>query len=556
MIEDFNQLGGAAALEADVCIVGGGAAGISLALALGEQGVQVLLLESGGLQAEAATQALYQGSVANPDLHSPADTYRQRRWGGSTTLWGGRCVPFDDIDFEARPYLPHTAWPLPHAELAAHYAQATQLLEAGEPHYDATHPANAFMPPMFAGFESPQLSTDTLERFSCPTDLGQRYARRLALAPTVRVLTYANVTHLQLDRASQEVQSLTVQSLQGRRATARARVVVLATGGLEVPRLLLASNDVQPAGIGNHADLVGRRYMCHIAGNVGELTVTLPRAQVHHGYARSPLGAYARRRLQVRPSIQREMSLPNMVARLHFPKITDPSHRSGVLSGLCLARRFISYEYGKRLNDGEAHGATHLLRHLRNVLADPLDTTAFLAHWLRHRTLAERKFPSVILRNTSNRFSLEVHAEQIPRLDSRVSLGEGVDALGQRQLHIDWRYSPADIDGVARSLNVMGQALQQGGVGAFQFDPETLERDLTRYGAYGGHHIGTACMGADPAHSVVNADTQVHGVHNLFIASSAVFPSSSQANPTLLIVALALRLAQHIGQRGRAEGWT
>ena len=555
MIEDFDQPGGAEPLQADVCIVGAGAAGIALALALAEQSVQVLLLESGGLQAEPAYQALYQGSVADPALHSPADTYRQRRWGGSTTLWGGRCMPFDDIDFEPRAYLPHSAWPLAHAELAAHYAAATALLEAGEPHYDARHPANAFMPPMFKGFASPQLSTETLERFSCPTDLGQRYARRLQLARTVRVLTHASVTHIQLEAAGQGVESLTVQSLQGRRATVKARHVVLATGGLEVPRLLLNSSDIQPAGIGNHADLVGRRYMCHIAGNVGELQVNLPLDHVHHGYARSPLGVYTRRRLQVRPEVQRAQGLPNMVARLHFPKITDPAHRSGVLSGLFLARSFISYEYGKRLHDGDAHGAALLLRHVWNVLSDPLDTSAFLAHWLRHRTLAERKFPSVILRNTTNRFSLEVHAEQIPRLDSRVSLGDGVDALGQRQIHIDWRYSPADIDGVARSLHVMAEALQTAGVGRFSFDPETLERDLTRYGAYGGHHIGTACMGHDPQHSVVDADTRVHGLRNLYIASSAVFPSSSQANPTLLITALALRLAGHLAAKAHTEGW-
>jgi choline dehydrogenase-like flavoprotein len=188
-------------------------------------------------------------------------------------------------------------------------------------------------------------------------------------------------------------------------------------------------------------------------------------------------------------------------------------------------------------------------RHLRNVLADPLDTTAFLAHWLRHRSLAERKFPSVILRNRSNRFSLEVHAEQRPLASSRVTLCTQRDALGLPRLRVDWRYHREDIESVRRSLDLMAQAFAASGRAQFSYPAHTLEQDLLRFGAYGGHHLGTARMGEDTRRSVVNAHCQVHGVRNLFVAGSAVFPTSSQANPTLTLLALALRLSAQLQQR-------
>jgi choline dehydrogenase-like flavoprotein len=188
-------------------------------------------------------------------------------------------------------------------------------------------------------------------------------------------------------------------------------------------------------------------------------------------------------------------------------------------------------------------------RHLRNVLADPLDTAAFLAHWVTRRTLAQRKFPSVILRNRSNRFSLEVHGEQAPRADSRVTLTDKVDALGMPQLRIDWRYGADDIASVDRTLALVASELERTGAGRLEVDRDTLEEDLLRFGAYGGHHIGTARMGTDPRTSVVDADCRVHSVRDLYVAGSAAFPTSSQANPTLTLIALSLRLGKHLGER-------
>lgn len=547
MIGSAHEVPRGSTLTADVCVVGGGAAGITLALSLSGRGLSVLLLEAGERTNDKRAQAHYEGEVADERMHSPVHRYRLRGLGGSTSLWGGRCMPYDPIDFEERAWVPHSGWPISYEGLQPYYARANAWCEAGRFAYDA-RTALPSAPPMFEGFDSEIVRTHGLERFSCPTDFGRRYRKRLEVAPDVRVLSGAHCTSIRLQPDASLVRSLDVATLNGNRFHLTARAVVLATGGLETARLLLHSADVAPQGVGNHNDVVGRYYQCHIAGNIGSLVVHGPVTNVAHGYEISPEGVYCRRRMAIDAAQQRRHGLLNSVARLHFPKITDPVHRNGVLSGLVLAKSFISYEYGKRLRDASMT-AEQMAQHFWNIVRDPVDTTAFLAHWVRHRTLAARKFPSVILRNRTNRFSLEFQSEQQPLASSRVTLSPEVDALGMRKLRVDWRYCLSDIESADRTLQLISAEVARTGVGRFDYQPENLEEDLMRYGAYGGHHIGTTRMGTDPRNSVVDADCRLHSVQNLYVAGSAVFPTSSQANPTLTIVALALRLADRLTQK-------
>lgn len=549
MIEEAANIQNGACLQSDVCIVGAGPAGIALALHLAERGVSALLLESGHIDPDAKTQALYEGEVADARMHSPADKYRQRRLGGSSGIWGGRCMPMDRIDFESRDYMPDSGWPISYDDLLPYYPAANALAEAGRFSYEADEALGPLAAPMVRGFNSAHVRTTGLERFSIPTNFGKRYHKRLKISPEVTVLLGANCVGLKLHADGKSIRAVEVATLGGIRFTVKSRITVLASGGLETARLLLASNDVAPTGIGNSYDVVGRYYMCHIAGNVGQLSLHGPTSRVQHNYEISPEGIYCRRRLSITAGEQRRRGLANSVARLHFPRITDPSHRNGVLSGLFLARKLISYEYGKRLNDGKSASIGIYARHLLNVVADPLDTTAFLTHWVMRRTLSDRKFPSVILRNRTNRFSLEMHGEQAPLASSRVTLSKQVDVLGMPKISVDWRYSPSDIESVRGTLDLIAQEVELSGVGRFEYQGDTLEEDLTRFGAYGGHHIGTTRMGNDERTSVVNRECQVHSVNNLYIAGSAVFPTSSQANPTLTLIALALRLGDKLAQR-------
>lgn len=546
MIDDARELDDGAVLQAGLCIVGAGAAGITLALEYAGAGIEVLLLEAGGLRAEPRTQALYAGTVADERLHSPLDSYRQRRFGGSTTIWGGRCMPFDPIDFEARDYMPHSGWPIGPDALAPYYPRANQLCEAGAFAYRADAALPAATAPMIAGFDDRHFTSDTLERFSCPTDFGSRYRDSLRTAPNIRVLLHANVTSLRAAADGGAVEELQVATLTGRRCTVRAARYVLAAGGLETVRLLLASREVVPEGLGNRHDVVGRYYMCHIAGTLGRIRFELPTDSIHHGYERDSDGIYCRRRLALRPEQQRALRVGNFIARLHHPRITDPAHRNSILSLLYLARPLIPYEYARRLHGTEHVGARDWLRHVGNVLRGPRQVLAFGVHMLRDRKLAHRKFPSIIIHSSASLYSLDFHAEQQPNPSSRVCLGTERDALGMPRLHVDWRYTPGDIDTVSRAVALLAGDFARQGLGSFDYHPEEVETEATRYGAYGGHHMGTARMGSDPLRSVVDANCRVHGVSNLYLAGAATFATSSQANPTLTIVALALRLAAQL----------
>jgi len=546
MIEDANHVPANTTLDADICIIGAGPAGISLALALQDSGLGIVLLESGSDRQDKPTQALYEGSVADERMHPPTDSYRVRQFGGSSTIWGGRCMPMDEIDFERRDYIAHSGWPISLADLLPYYPHANQLCEAGAFEYTAetaftsAHP----MRPMIQGFHSDTYSTDTLERFSCPTDFGKRYRRRLARS-SVRVFMNANAGSLPNTENSRLTGPLPVKTLAGNQFTVNARAYVIATGGLETARLLLASPGASGNGLGNAHDVVGRYYMSHIAGTIG-VTDLSNAASVWHGYDIADDGTYCRRRLALRPDAQRQLHAGNFVARLHHPLIPDAGHGSGILSALYLARPIVPYEYAKRLYGDVPTGNNGTLSHMSNVVKDIPGTTAFLWNWLRRRTLAERKFPSIIVRPKNLRFSLDFHAEQEPNSSSRVTLDAGVDALKMPKIKVDWRYSSQDIATVSTALAALSDAFEHSNVGSFTYQPEQVEAEMTRYGAYGGHHLGTARMGTSPSDSVVNANCQLHETDNVYVVGAAVFPTSSQANPTLTIVALALRLAAHL----------
>ncbi len=552
MILDLDDLPDGHPLSADVCIIGAGAAGISIAMEMAGGPLDVLLLESGGMRGEKRTQALYRGEVTDERLHSPPDRYRQRRFGGTTTIWGGRCMPFDPIDFEPRDYMPNSGWPIDIQALMPFYPKANRICEAGEFAYREGEAFSKPLRPMIEGFAGTNFTTDTLERFSCPTNFAERYGYKLRSASNVRVLLHANVTGLQLNSAASRVVGVTARTLKGRGTTVKAGHVVLAAGGLEVARLLLASRDVQKEGIGNRHDTVGRYYMCHLAGTVGALAIDRPLASVWNGYDVSNEGIYCRRRIALKPAAQRRYHLGNFIARLHHPRITDPDHGNAVLSLLYLAKYAIPYEYRKRLHGEGRLGAADWLKHVRNVAGGPLDAVAFAWHMLRDRKLAERKFPSIIIKPRRNLYSLDFHAEQQPSAASRVTADGEPDILGMPRIRVDWRYTSVDVETVRRSIALLAAEFSAGGLGTLAYEDEALEFEMTRYGAYGGHHIGTARMGNDPRSSVVDSDCRVHGMENLHVASAAVFPTSSQANPTLTVVALSLRLAQRLQASIRA----
>ena len=537
MLLDGRKVSRGRTIECDVCIVGAGAAGITLAHELHGRPERVLLLESGGFKASKAAQDLNAGAVSDPAHHGPLDGYRVRRFGGTSTVWGGWCAPFDGIDFQARAHVPHSGWPIDKAELDPFYARAHAYCELGAYAYDASSALAGAPAPAIPGLASPEVVTDQLWLVSPPTNFGSSYRLVLRRSRNVTVCLHANALKL-LAGPPGRVDQVAVGCVDGNRFSVRARAFVLAAGGLETTRLLLLSDDVHRGGIGNGRDLVGRFYLSHLSGDVGEVELRPRGGQVVWGYQTTVDGVYCRRRLGIDQTRQQADRLLNFAAILDRPLPDDPSHGDGLLSAIFLAKLVRGRESRASRREVAAH--------LANVLTDAGSVARSSAVWVRRRLLAARRLPSVLPNQTGNRYTLHFDAEQAPNPDSRVLLGDQLDPFGLRRLRVDWRFSEADVDSVVRSTQTIEAALRQAGIGRLLLDLKDRRDRVRELASVGSHHLGTTRMADDPARGVVDATCRVHGMGNLWIASSSVFATSSYARPTLTIVALAIRLADHL----------
>ena len=343
-----------------------------------------------------------------------------------------------------------------------------------------------------------------------------------------------------------------VAAPDGSRIKVLGRSYVLALGGLETTRLLLASNDVRPAGIGNDSGHLGRNYMSHLCATSGTISFAGPPHGIAYDYAQDAEGIYVRRRLWLSEAAQREFKLLNTTFRTHLPEPADPSHGDAILSAMFLVKDMVLYEYIRKFVENPVSWGGRL-RHVGNIVSQPFRLASFGTNWLRQRTFAERKLPSVVLGSRDNRYELEFHAEQAPNPDSRLTLSTQRDALGVPRLKIDWRVTELDLVSLEKSYGLLSRELALRGAGRLDFDRDRLVFKAKRHGIVGGHHIGTTRMSTDPKDGVVDADCRVHGVGNLFVASASVFPTSGQANPTLTLLALTFRLAEHLGRIGEVQ---
>jgi choline dehydrogenase-like flavoprotein len=474
-------------LEADVCIVGAGAAGIALARELAGGRARVCLLESGGFEPDPPTQALAGGRVfgrAYPRL----DETRARQFGGSTNCWQGVSAPLSALDFQVRDWVPDSGWPLEAESLGSHYESAQRLCRLGPFAYDAGSWSQAGRAPL--ALEGNDLVSRVVQ--VAPTRFGELYREELVRATNVQLHLFANVVELEADAEARSVRRARVACLDGNRFAVQARLFVLAAGGIENARLLLVSNRVAQRGLGNHHDQLGRYFMEH-------------------------------------PHVIGAVLLPStMPTSLDFyrPRQAGPALVLGTLEA--------------------AEGALHRERLLgfQTVLGEPVDLPVFeeeLSQVVREMDAVSTTAPRAVF--------LMSLCEQAPNPESRVRLTHERDALGVPRVQLEWRLGALDKRSIRRAQRLLGRALGRSGLGRLQLLLSEDDHAWPTEMSGGRHHMGTTRMHEDPRRGVVDADLRVHGVSNLYVAGSSVFPTSGASPPTLTLLALTLRLAGHLKER-------
>jgi glycine/D-amino acid oxidase-like deaminating enzyme len=533
----FNDLAGVAA---DVCIVGAGPVGLAAARRLSGRGLTVLVLEAGDPSGSRSVAPPADCIIGNH--HAPLAQATATGFGGTSRFWGGRCLPLDPIDLEAR-WGDQAAWPIGYNDVALHFAAAADFLGCGparfEDHGDG------------AAATADGLRTTSLERWSDEPWI-TAHLRRSALPDRVVLSPASTVTHATLDPSGRRIGSLNVRRGDASVAVS-APIFIFAAGGIETTRLLLATQARRPDLFGGPEGPLGRYYMGHLSGSIADIVFASPATSRSFAYRAEP-DSMVRRRITFDPQVLREAALPNIGFYPDNPRLADATHGRGILSALYLllatpgvGRRLLPEAIlGMQLRDASSLGA-----HLKNLAFDAPNTAAAMARLAWQKVMRGRRKPSLFLLSREGRHPLHYHAEQLPSAESCISLLSlpGPDRLAT--LRIDLRFDDTDAAGVARAHEVLDAGLRQSGLGRLAFkDPVAARRQAILGQARDGYHqIGLARMGAHAGDGVVDADCRAFDLDNLYLAGTAVFRTGGQANPTFFATALAMRLADHLADR-------
>ncbi len=539
----FEEL---ASFDAEFCLIGAGPVGIVTALTLSAAGRRVLLLELGGRAETPAAQALSVAEDYTRATQHPPEIAMARRLGGTSNLWAGRVLPFDPIDFRARPWLGpalDVAWPISAGDLFPHARAACEMLDAGTPVWREPLPGieadDAF------GFE-------TLERWSNVARMQTLHRDPLARRKTLLVALGATVVGFAVD--SGRVAALDVHLERCGHGRVAAPVFVLSAGGNESTRLLLAAQRGNPTLFGGEGGPLGRFYMGHVQGQIAEIELENPALDAGLDFHQDGQGNYVRRRLVPSEATQERERLTNIAFWPVVPPIADPDHRSGPLSAVFLALSLAPL--GRRLI-AEPIRLRHVGmppyrrgRHLKNLLGEPWRTVGFAPWFLWKTTKARPRLPGLFLRNPARRYGLEYHAEHLPHPESRLTLGSAVDRLGLPRLRLDLRFSAEDAAAVVRAHDALEAWLIRNRLGrlAWRTPLEARAAAVLAAAKHGSHQVGTVRMGSDRRTAVVDGDCRTFDLENLYVVSTAVLPSSGQANPTMTAVQLGRRLAERLAR--------
>ncbi len=505
---DARTLDDSSIIEGDICIVGAGAAGISMALEWANTSYKVILLEGGGFNVEGDVQDLYAGESVGQRYY-PLQSARLHFFGGTTGHWAGWSAPYDPQDFEKRDWIPHSGWPITRQILDPYYNRASELIELGKYSFDI----DAYMgddPELVPlPFTNSPVWTK-MWQLSPPTRFGKKYRDAIVNSDNIVLYTHANVCDIKANESVSSIKDVTLKTLEGKSHTVRARKFVLACGAMQNARLLLASNKQAKAGIGNDNDLVGRYFMEHL--EVESARFILPSPGPMKLYTVDIFISKFFGELSLSAAKQKELKSLNCTSSLR----PDSFSRDSPLS-------------------------------IERYPEDAAETIQLMENMEK---AAQSGNMDLIDHSQIKVYSMHTRLEQAPNPDSRISLSDEKDALGMPRTKLDWQLSALDKHSIRSFYQTVGEEAGRLGIGRIQMSDWLLTDDpmWPSYLGGGWHHMGTVRMHDDPKQGVVDANCKIHGIDNLYVAGSATFPTAGAANPTHTVIAMTLRLSDHLKQ--------
>jgi choline dehydrogenase-like flavoprotein len=499
----------------DVCIIGGGPAGISIARELANSETRVVLLESGGLWLDEDIEALHTLVVTGQNYETQGS--RLRYFGGSSNHWSGHCLPMPAESFQKREWIPESGWPFGIDELHPYYARAHEVIGIGPYDYRSDACAERVGESLLP--LDPNIVRTQITRIH-RLNFGMRYAEDLDAAENISVFLYATVTSINLDENKRFVSDVAVRTLDGNSFAVRAKYFILATGGIENARLLLLSNRDMSGGLGNQNDLVGRYFMEHpfyFSGFILPVDQNVNSVGLYKNEMYYDEDYDIRGYLVLSEASNRELRIPDFRAQLD---IRHTRRFSPGVRSLASLSQFL-----------ESFDATYL------TVDDVVNVMSDLSSPVRYLT-GDKDAPLV--------YGFENHCEQVPNPDSRVTLSDTKDALGQNRAKLHWQLSQLDIEGIGKAQRLIAQEVGRAGIGRMKVFVPSEDADIPAVVHWVRHHIGTTRMNDDPKRGVVDSNCRIHGLENIYIAGSSVFPTESHPSPTLTLTALAIRLADHL----------
>lgn len=527
MIVDLSEVAGSRlSVTTGICVIGGGAAGVTIAKSLLDRGLDVCLLEAGGMKLEQEQQALLTGeSIGEP---VKIEEGRFRRLGGATGSWTGRCAELDPIDFERRDWVPRSGWPIGLGDLKPYYRAAEAMCGFTEPWRPSVP---AFERLATLGLSEDEAVTPFLWRFA-PTgrnryqDWGERYLALLKRSRTASLFLHASLTGIEDSPHDSRVRAVIATSSTGGSVRVQAQHFVLCCGGIENARLLLNAAVDAEGPLRSIQDIAGRYFMQHPRVRVAEVSL-------------NPAGVALQNllnRFSVRSGTEYETGFA----------LSDRQQRSQHLLNASAVIR-----YGPR--PGSLRYAVQQLRAgspMRDIRLTMPPHGIHPAGLCRELWRYARGVHPLLVDPVA---TIVVDVEQAPDPASRVALSDEKDVFGLRKVRVDWRIADIERRTVAHFSGRIRDMFARHGWGAFvpinDLDHTgglTREHLLESY-----HHIGATRMSESPATGVVNANCRVHRLANLHVSGASVMPTGGHANPTFTIVALALRLADRIGAQMR-----